>query len=295
MNTIHGLGGARLIPRRNACAECRIRALCLPFDLEPAELAELDRIVIRFAVKRGSHVYRAGSRFHSVFSIQRGFVKTALVRSDGREQVTGFLMPGEFVGVDGINSGSYVCDAVALEDSELCAMPLDRLEQLGRERPALQRLCHCIMSREVVRNYETMLLLGNMRAEERVAAFLLNLSQRLAARGFSPTEFNLRMSRGDIGSYLGLKVETVSRTFSRLRDEGLLSARKKNIRLIDLETMRDRLGEQPALAPRPGSGAIRPLPETPPLGIPPRPVATPAARPIPTHATASYSLQPREG
>jgi CRP/FNR family transcriptional regulator len=160
-------------------------------------------------------------------------MKSCVLHDDGREQVAGFHMAGDLLGLDAIGSGTHTCDTVALEDSEVCEIPFPYLEQLSRELPSLQHQLHRIMSREIVRDYGVMLLLGSMSAEERLAAFLLNLSQRFATRGYSLSEFRLRMTREEIGSYLGLKLETVSRAFSGFQDRGLIDVRQKHVRILD--------------------------------------------------------------
>jgi CRP/FNR family transcriptional regulator len=163
---------------------------------------------------------------------------------DGREQVTGFQMAGEILGMDGIGSEKHTCNAVALEDSEVCVIPFNELEEYSREISALQHHFHKVMSREIVRDHGVMMLLGIMRAEGRLAAFLLNLSQRFTARGYSPTEFNLRMTRNEIGSYLGLKLETVSRAFSRLQEEGLITVHQKHIQIRDAAGLKKLLSDR---------------------------------------------------
>jgi CRP/FNR family transcriptional regulator len=155
-------------------------------------------------------------------------------------------MAGDMLGMDGIGSDQHSCNAVALEDSEVCVIPYARLEELSRELSVLQQHFHKVMSREIVREHGVMLLLGSMRAEERLAAFLLNLSQRFTSRGYSPSEFNLRMTREEIGSYLGLKLETVSRTFSKFQEDGLIGVQQKNIRILDSEGLKSVLGREPA-------------------------------------------------
>jgi CRP/FNR family transcriptional regulator len=147
-------------------------------------------------------------------------------------------MAGEVIGLDGIVNDQHTCNAVALEDAEVCVMPFDRLEELSREVTALQRHVHKIMSREIVREHGVMLLLGSMRAEERLAAFLLNLVQRLFARGFSQSELVLRMTREEIGSYLGLKLETVSRTFSKFADEGIVEVKQRHVRILKIDALK---------------------------------------------------------
>ena len=191
--------------------------------LTDAEMQRLENLTsVKRSFRRGDYLYRNGAAFDALYAVRTGFFKTQVMHEDGREQVTGFQMAGEIIGMDAISNDVHTCDAVALEDSEVCELPFNRLEALSRELPTLQRHLHKIMSREIVRENGILLLLGSMRAEERLAAFLLNLSQRFAARGYSPTAFQLRMTRQEIGNYLGLKLETVSRTLSRFQEAGLI-------------------------------------------------------------------------
>ena len=205
----------------------------MPVDLSSADLDRIDTLVgSRRKIKRGESLYHLGTDFKSLFAIRSGVFKTSVTLEDGREQVTGFQMAGEIMGLDGIVSDRHTCDAVALENAEVCVMPFNEIEMLSREVSALQHHVHKIMSREIVREHSVMMMLGSMRAEERLAAFLLNLTQRLHARGFSRSELVLRMTREEIGSYLGLKIETVSRTFSKFVDEGILEVKQKNLRIL---------------------------------------------------------------
>ena len=221
-----------------ACSNCNLRELCMPVGLSDDELRRVDELVTnRRSVKRGNALFHNGERFTSLYSVRTGFFKTSLTTEDGRDQVTGFQMAGEIMGLDGIGSEQHTCDAIALEDAEVCVMPFNRIEEIAREVGALQKHVHRIMSREIVREHGVMLLLGGMRAEERLAAFLLNLLQRLQARGFSHSELILRMTREEIGSYLGMKLETVSRTFSKFADEGLIEVRQRHIRIHDAEAL----------------------------------------------------------
>ncbi len=221
-----------------ACSNCNLRELCMPVGLSDDELRRIDELVTnRRSVKRGNALFHNGERFTSLYSVRTGFFKTSLTTEDGRDQVTGFQMAGEIMGLDGIGSEQHTCDAIALEDAEVCVMPFNRIEEIAREVGALQKHVHRIMSREIVREHGVMLLLGSMRAEERLAAFLLNLLQRLQARGFSHSELILRMTREEIGSYLGMKLETVSRTFSKFADEGLIEVRQRHIRIHDAEAL----------------------------------------------------------
>ncbi|HSV36006.1 MAG TPA: fumarate/nitrate reduction transcriptional regulator Fnr [Ramlibacter sp.] len=228
-----------------ACSNCNLRELCMPVGLSPEELERIDEVVAtRRKVKRGTPLFRNGEAFTSLYAIRTGFFKTCVTAVDGRDQVTGFQMAGEIIGLDGIVSDRHTCDAVALEDAEVCVMPFDRIGELSRDIGALQHHVHRIMSREIVREHGVMLLLGSMRAEERLAAFLLNLVQRLHARGFSRSELVLRMTREEIGSYLGLKLETVSRTFSKFSEEGIVEVRQRHLRIIDSQALR-RILNQP--------------------------------------------------
>lgn len=218
-----------------ACSQCNLRELCLPFGLNEDEIQKLESLVgARRKIKRGTHLYRAGDSFEAIYAVKAGFFKTDVLLEDGRDQVTGFQMAGEILGMDGIGTEMHNCNAVALEDSEVCVIPFMQLEHLSSEVRTLQHHFHKVMSREIVRDQGVMMLLGTMRAEERLAAFLLNLSQRFTARGYSPQEFHLRMTREEIGSYLGLKLETVSRAFSRFQDEGFISVQQKHIRILDV-------------------------------------------------------------
>jgi CRP/FNR family transcriptional regulator len=230
-----------------ACSQCNLRELCLPYGLSENEIVKLDSMVAsRRRVKRSQHLYRAGEQFEAIYAIKTGFFKTDVLLEDGRDQVTGFQMAGEILGMDGISTENHTCNAVALEDSEVCVIPFAQLEGLSREIHALQHHFHKVMSREIVRDHGVMMLLGTMRAEERLAAFLLNLSQRFTARGYSPQEFHLRMTREEIGSYLGLKLETVSRAFSRFQEEGFISVQQKHIRILDIAPLKQLLAHPSA-------------------------------------------------
>ncbi len=217
-----------------ACSSCNLRELCLPMGFSEHEMDRLDALVAtRRSVRRGETLFHVGDKFEALFAVRTGFFKTRVSSEDGRDQVTGFQMAGELLGLDGISTDLHSCDAVALEDSQVCVIPYGQLESLSREFTDLQRQFHRIMSREIVRDQGVMLLLGSMRAEERLAAFLLNLTQRLQARGFSHTSLVLRMTREEIGAYLGLKLETVSRGFSKFQEDGVLQVRQRQIHVLD--------------------------------------------------------------
>jgi CRP/FNR family transcriptional regulator, anaerobic regulatory protein len=229
-----------------ACSSCNLRELCLPVGLSKPNLEKLDELVAsRRTVKRGEALFHAGDPFQSLYAVRTGFFKTRVSSEDGRDQVTGFQMAGELLGLDAISQDRHTCDAVALEDSQVCVIHYTQLEHLSREFTELQNSFHKIMSREIVRDHGVMLLLGSMRAEERLAAFLLNLTQRLQARGFSPSSLILRMTREEIGSYLGLKLETVSRTFSKFQDDGLLEVKQRQIRILDQDGLHRLVNSAP--------------------------------------------------
>lgn len=220
------------------CADCKMRDLCMPAGLEPGELERIEEMVAsRRRIKRGEAVFRAGERFSNLYAVRTGFFKTCITSEDGRDQVTGFQMAGEIMGLDGIVNNRHTCDAIALEDAEICTLPFEQIEKLSLEVRTLQRHVHQMMSREIVRENGVMLMLGSMRAEERLAAFLLNLTQRMQVRGFSSSELILRMTREEIGSYLGLKLETISRTFSKFVSDGLIEVHQRHVRILDTKAL----------------------------------------------------------
>ena len=228
---------------RSSCASCSLRELCLPVGLNDNEIQVLGDVVShKRKIQRGGYLHHTGAKFQSLFAIRSGFLKTCVLEQDGRQQVTGFHMTGELLGLDAISTDTHTCDAVALEDSEVCEIPFAKLEEISRIIPSLMRHFHKIMSREIVRDHGVMLLLGSMKAEERLATFLLNLSRRFLVRGYSESDFNLRMTREEIGSYLGLKLETVSRAFSKLQDEHIITVDNKHIQINDIARLRMKMG-----------------------------------------------------
>jgi CRP/FNR family transcriptional regulator len=228
---------------RSSCATCSLREICLPVGLNDQEIQVLGDVVsYKRKVPRGGYLHRTGMKFQSLFAVRSGFFKTCVLEEDGRQQVTGFHMTGELLGLDAISTDTHTCDAIALEDSEVCEIPFAKLEEISRTIPSLMRHFHKIMSREIVRDHGVMLLLGSMKAEERLASFLLNLSRRFLMRGYSESEFNLRMTREEIGSYLGLKLETVSRAFSKLQDENIITVDNKHIQINDIDRLKMKMG-----------------------------------------------------
>lgn len=221
-----------------ACSTCSLHSLCMPVGLTDEDMVRIDSLVsIRRHVKKGSTLFHNGEAFAALYAICSGFFKTALRTKEGVEQVTGFQMAGEMMGLDGIYSNQHTCDAIALEDSEVCVIPFEHLEDVARELASLQHHVHQVLGKEIVREHNVMLLLGSLRAETKLASFLLNLLQRLHARGFSDKELVLRMTRQDIGSYLGLTLETVSRLFSKLDATGIVQVHNRRLRILKSDAL----------------------------------------------------------
>ncbi len=216
------------------CPTCRLRDLCITEGLDAQALHELESIVSEgIKLKKGETLFRAGDRFTALYAIRSGSCKTVSLSENGYDQVGGYHMAGEIIGTDGIGNDTHGCQAVALEDTEVCGLPFARIETLSRQNVRFQHNLHRLLSQEITRERGMMLLLGTMHAERRLAAFLLDLSQRYQMRGYSSCEFVLRMTREEIGSYLGLKLETVSRLFSRFQRDGLLQVQGRVVKLLD--------------------------------------------------------------
>lgn len=220
------------------CTDCGVYRLCLPMGLD-RDVSLLDSIVKRKQVfKRGEVLYRVGQPLEFIYAIRGGSVKTSITTQDGRVQVTGFHIAGELLGLNGIETRRHHCEARALETTSVCEVSIDRFEQLARENPPIQYELLKIMSGEIRHGQELMLLLGKRNAEEKLATYLLSLSRRFARRHYSATEFNLSMSRSDIGNYLGVAEETVCRVFTRFQEEGLIATRRRHVRLLSLDRLR---------------------------------------------------------
>jgi CRP/FNR family transcriptional regulator len=208
---------------------------CLSDGVPAEDLERFDNIVfVRRLVRAGERLFGPGDPFTCIYSIRCGFFKTSLVDGEGREQVTGFFMADELLGMDGMGGGRHNVCAVALESSEVWAMPHGLIEAMAREVPSLQRRLHSALAGEIARSQGVMMLLGSMSARERIAAFLLNLSKRFVRRGYSGSTFQLRMTRADLGSYLGLSLETVSRLLSALQRDRLMDVRKRDVSILDM-------------------------------------------------------------
>lgn len=220
-----------------------MRELCLPMGLLEAEVDQLDAILgNRTRTPKGQSLFRHGAPFTALYAVRLGSFKTTVLAEDGREQIAGYHLPGDILGLDGLHVERHGCAAVALEDSEACMIPYAQLEEVTRNVPGLRQNLFRFVGREIHNDHQQMLLLGSMRAEERLAAFLLNLSDRYRSRGYSSTEFVLRMTREEIGSFLGMKLETVSRLFSRFQQEGLVQVQGRAVRIVDLPTLRRLVG-----------------------------------------------------
>jgi CRP/FNR family transcriptional regulator, anaerobic regulatory protein len=219
---------------RTPCSSCLVRDLCLPCGMTGGDVDRLDSLLFgRRKVKTGQTLYREGDRFQFIYAVRSGTFKAGLALADGGEHVSGFYMAGEVMGLDGVAQGKHASSATALEDTEVCAIPYIHLTELAAGSSGMQQAVNRLMSREIVQKHSLMMLLGSMNAEERLAAFLLNLAQRLKARGYSAGDFHLRMSRAEIGSYLGMSLETVSRTFSAFEQQRLLEVDKRHICILD--------------------------------------------------------------
>lgn len=221
-----------------SCDECSLSAVCLPLAVAPNQLSQLDEIIKRGRpMKRGEHLYRAADDFRSVYAVRSGALKTYSISEEGEEQVTGFYLPGEVVGMDGVSTAYHASSAKALETSTVCEIPFDMMENLSLRIPSLQHHFFQLMSQEIKADRELHMLLSKKTAEERIAALLLSLSARAYRRGLSDTRLRLPMPRNDMANYLGLAVETVSRIFTRMHHTGVLRVEGREVEILD----RDRL------------------------------------------------------
>lgn len=221
------------------CGNCRLGTICLPLALEADDIVKLDEIVQRGRpLQKNEHLYREGDEFDSVFAVRSGTIKAYRITGDGQEQVTGFYFPGEILGMDGISKDRYASSAKALETAAVCEIPFNRLEELSSQMPSLQRHFFQLMSQEITSDQQLITLLSKNSAEERVAALLIGISMRNARRKLSRTSFRLPMSRTDIGNFLGLTVETVSRVIGRFSKQGLIEVDSKEISLLDIDGLK---------------------------------------------------------
>lgn len=219
--------------------------VCLPVGLPPAESSQLDELVNeRVRVEKGQTLYAPGDALSAIYGVRTGFLKLQIEDESGDVQITGFPMPGELVGLDGLMEGRHQSRAIALEDAELCVIRMEQIDDLARRLPTLHNQVRGLLSRELSRSQRMLLALGCASSERRLIGFLLNLSQRLAVLGYSPNEFLMRMSRAEIGNYLGMTLETVSRLFSRLAREGLIEVHQRSVRILDMDALNQRLEQE---------------------------------------------------
>jgi CRP/FNR family transcriptional regulator, anaerobic regulatory protein len=203
------------------------------------EISMLDlEIHNRLRIRKGQVLYRQGDPLVCVYAIRSGMIKSHTSSEDGRIHVTAFHMPGDMLGLDSFDERRYASDATALEDTEVCVIHVENLTMMAARTPSLQNQLFRMTSREVKKDQAMLLTLGSMNAEERLAAFLLGLSERLYARGYSGSEFYLRMTREDIGNHLGIKLETVSRMMSKMVDHGLIQVRHRYVKLLNIPALR---------------------------------------------------------
>ncbi len=219
---------------RSACHKCGIYKLCLPMGLNMDDQDRLDSIIKqRRPLTKGEHLYHAGDNFGSLYALRSGSLKTYIINEQGEEHVIGLKMPGDLIGFSGINGHHYANSAKALETSSVCEIPFEQLESLSAQIPGLQHHLMEIMSKEIQQEHEKVAMCGKMPAEARLASILLTLSDRFVERGYSASEFHLSMSRSDIANMLGLAVETVSRLFTQMQEQGILTVERKHIKVLD--------------------------------------------------------------
>jgi len=213
-----------------SCSDCNLKGLCLPIAMDIGDIDRVDKIIQRSRpLHAGDHLYRTGDPFRSIYAVRSGSIKTYLVDEDGIEQVTGFYLPGEVLGFDGIGTQKHVCNMLALETSSVCEIPFERLEELSLQIPTLQHHMFQLMSKQIESDHQMMLTLSKKNAEGRIATLLLSLSRRYARRNLSASAMRLPMSRMDMGNFLGLTIETVSRTLSRLHKEDVIGVDGREI------------------------------------------------------------------
>ncbi|GMR18245.1 MAG: transcriptional regulator Anr [Gammaproteobacteria bacterium] len=230
---------------RAACRECSLRELCLPLGLADSDISSIEKIIKRTRnLKKGEFLYCVGDPLEGLYAIRAGSIKTSEITREGHIQITGFHLPGELLGVDAISDDLHPCDAVALESTVVCEIPLDDLEELARKIPGLQKQLLRVMSREIVQDETLLLMLGKMNADARLAACLVNFSERFKKLGFSGSAFKLTMSRQDLGDYLGLALETVSRLFTRFQEEGYIKVEGRQLELLDIGRLRTLMGDE---------------------------------------------------
>lgn len=224
--------------RRPACNSCALKDLCICAGLNARDSALFENLISNLVrIKRGEKLFYAGQKFEGLYAIRIGFLKASIATEEGHEQVIDFPMTGDLLGLEGIANGTYTTDVVALEDVDACFIPYAAILAAIPDHPQLAQHLQKILSREIIHKQGMLLLLGSLRAEERLAAFLMRLSQRFAKRNYSRNDFVLRMTRAEIGSYLGLKLETISRVLSHFTHENIISVTQKRIQILDFDAL----------------------------------------------------------
>ncbi|WP_395376753.1 fumarate/nitrate reduction transcriptional regulator Fnr [Marinicella sp. W31] len=225
------------------CQNCGINQLCLPVMLADAEVEHLDGIVQRTKpLDKGSILYRVGDTFNAIYAVRSGCLKSYTISENGDEQIIGFHLPGEIIGLNAIDSQQHPSTAKALETSTICTLPYEDLDSLAADMPGLRQQLMRIMSREILDDQELLFLLNKKSADERLAAFLINLSARYAKRGLANDCFKLVMKKSDIANYLGMAIETISRLFSRLVEKDYITIERKQVNIIDMNGLSQLAG-----------------------------------------------------
>ncbi len=232
-NFLEPMAPVRIQPLKGGCHACGMRAICLGKGLAPHEVIQLAAITKRRSLSQGEILFRAGDTSRKLYAVFQGHFKTAQASLDGVQQVIGFHMAGDLIGLDALALASHQCEATALVDSVVCEIPIDQLEQLCADMPPLLHQFLQLMSNEIAREQTMMCQLGSFTAHQRLARFLLDLVHMYAERGLPTLDFRLHMSREEIGNHLGMAVESVSRVLSSLQRDGCLTAKKRMIHIID--------------------------------------------------------------
>jgi CRP/FNR family transcriptional regulator len=227
-----------------SCKQCNLRELCFPRGMKDSELSDLEAVVDQpKPLHKNDFLYRDGDVTQAMYAVRSGCIKTMTESPNGDEQIVGFHLAGELLGMDGFGDGVHTCNAVALETSSVCELPLDQLENLCHELPGLQKQMRRIMGKELASDHKMLLLLGKMNSEERLASFLLSLSGRMEERRWKENEFNLSMPRQDIANYLGMAVETVSRLFAAFQSQKIIAVDRRHITILDMDRLKKMVGQ----------------------------------------------------
>ena len=222
------------------CQNCSISELCLPFSLNNQELETLDNIIDRkLPIQKGERLYNDGQPMQALYAVRSGTFKTYTINKQGEEQITGFHLAGDLLGFDAIANAKHPSFAKALETSMVCEIPYNTLDTLSNSMPKLKKQILRMMSTEIREDHEMLTLLNRKNAEQRLATFFSTLSSRYHARGLSASEFRLSMTRNDIGNYIGLTVETISRLLNRFDKNGLIAVNGKLITIVNIEKLNE--------------------------------------------------------